>query len=434
MDLISFLFGLLFGISILIWRQNYFNQRLKQILVSFPSHQDEIPSLSSLSLLRRELSQLHQDKATLNQEIQEWEDLVNFAPIGYLQVDQENQLLYCNHQAKELLNINRWKSGQIRLLLELVRSYELDQLIENTRKTQKKQEIEWVYYTTNFEPIQEKKELNSLALKAISFPLTEQQVGVFLISQQPLVDLSRSRDRAISDLTHELRTPLTAIYLVAETLEKRLTPPDQDWVKQMLKEITRLIQLAQEWLEISQISENPSQNLHFEMIELRELIDSVWKSIKPIADQKEIKIEISGLEKIELEGDHNRLTQVFINLFDNSIKHSLKQGIVKLLINNHSLISENDSVEINIIDSGEGFKTEDLPYIFERLYRGDTSRQRQSNLSQDQALITQGSGLGLAITQNIIQAHQGIINAQNHPETKGAWLKIILPLKQPIIN
>jgi len=430
MDAISFLIGLLLGLGICVWRQIYFDQKLKQMLASVSPDQEEIPSLSNLSLLRRELTQLHLQLDTLNQQIQEWEDLVDISPIGYLQVDQENQLLWCNEEAKQLLNIDRWKPGQIRLLLELVRSYELDQLIEYTRKSQKRQEVEWTYYTTNFEPLQEKKEVNSLVLRGISFPLPQKQVGVFLISQQPLVNLTRSRDRAISDLTHELRTPLTAIYLVAETLERRLKPPEQDWVKQMLKEITRLTQLAQEWLEISQISENPSQNLHFEIVELRGLIESVWQILTPIANQKAIDLEISGLEKVELEGDPNRLTQVFINLLDNSIKHSPEQGILQIIINYDTLINKNDSVEINIIDSGEGFRQEDLPYIFERLYRGDTSRQRQSNFNEDQPPIRQGSGLGLAIAQNIIQAHQGSIKAQNNPQTKGAWLTVILPLKQ----
>lgn len=429
MDIFSLILGLLLGLGICVWRQRKFDQRLKQMLASVSPTQEEIPSLSTFSLLRRELSQLHLQCQTLNQQIQEWEKLINLAPIGYLRVDQENQLLWCNTQAQQLLNIDRWKPEQIRLLLELVRSYELDQLIENTRKHQTSQTIEWTYYTTNFAPTQEKREVNSLALKGVSFPLLQKQVGVFLLNQQPLVNLSQSRDRSISDLTHELRTPLTAMYLVAETLEKRLTPPEQDWVKQMLKEITRLTHLAQEWLEISQISENPSQNLYFEIIEIRELINSVWQILAPIAQQKEVNLEISGLEKIEIEADPQRLTQVLINLFDNSIKHSHCQGKVKVNLDFHSLIQNNDSIAIHIIDEGTGFKEEDLPYIFERLYRGDPSRTRQTNLQQDQPSMTQGSGLGLSIAQNIIEAHQGIIKAQNHPETKGAWLTIILPLQ-----
>jgi two-component system, OmpR family, phosphate regulon sensor histidine kinase PhoR len=430
MDIISLILGLLLGLGICVWRQRKFDERLKQMLASVSPNQEDIPSLSTFSLLRRELSQLHVQCQTLNQQIQEWENLINLAPIGYLQVDQENQLLWCNPQAQQLLNIDRWKPGQIRLLLELVRSYELDQLIENTRKSQNQQEIEWTYYTTNFEPTQDKRAVNSLALKGVSFPLSQKQVGVFLLNQQPLVNLSQSRDRSICDLTHELRTPLTAMYLVAETLEKRLTPPEQDWVKQMLKEINRLTHLAQEWLEISQINENPSQNLYFEIIEIRESINSVWQTVAPIAQQKGVNLEISGLEKIEIEADPQRLTQVLINLFDNSIKHSYPQGIVKVNINFYSLIQENDSIAINIMDEGTGFKEEDLPYIFERLYRGDPSRTRQSNLDQDQPSMRQGSGLGLSITQNIIEAHQGVIKAQNNHQTKGAWLTIILPIQQ----
>jgi two-component system phosphate regulon sensor histidine kinase PhoR len=79
-----------------------------------------------------------------------------------------------------------------------------------------------------------------------------------------------------------------------------------------------------------------------------------------------------------------------------------------------------------VIDSGLGFNASDLPYIFERLYRGDKSRVReqQNRVFSD----SDGSGLGLAIVEQIIQAHGGAIAAKNHPEIGGAWLEIILPV------
>ena len=83
---------------------------------------------------------------------------------------------------------------------------------------------------------------------------------------------------------------------------------------------------------------------------------------------------------------------------------------------------------INIIDSGSGFASADLPYVFNRIYRGDTSRQRPHYMQIEEELSTnQGSGLGLAIVKQIIQAHGGSVSAQNHPETGGAWLQIKLP-------
>jgi two-component system phosphate regulon sensor histidine kinase PhoR len=86
-------------------------------------------------------------------------------------------------------------------------------------------------------------------------------------------------------------------------------------------------------------------------------------------------------------------------------------------------------IQIDIIDSGTGFSESDLPHVFERLYRGDASRQRQPVTSKSSVALARssGSGLGLSIVQQIIQAHNGTIKASNHPETGGAWLQIKLP-------
>ena len=110
---------------------------------------------------------------------------------------------------------------------------------------------------------------------------------------------------------------------------------------------------------------------------------------------------------------------------DNAIKHSPYSGSIKIEVKTKSQAKENPTVEINIIDSGSGFAESELPLVFKRLYRGDPSRTRQS-LSRH----AQGSGLGLAIVEEIIAAHQGQVQAKNHPETGGGWLQIILPINK----
>ena len=98
-----------------------------------------------------------------------------------------------------------------------------------------------------------------------------------------------------------------------------------------------------------------------------------------------------------------------------------------------SLSPKQQFVDINIIDSGSGFSEQDLPFVFERLYRGDPSRVRNRTLSA-QSILAQsstmqaGSGLGLSIVEQIIQAHGGSVAAKNHPETGGAWIQLILPI------
>jgi two-component system phosphate regulon sensor histidine kinase PhoR len=426
---VVFLLGVAFGLSFHYWKQYRFKRQLAQILTASSDTTDLLTAMPSSSLVRREMAYLTQKCQALEEKLQTWQTLLEEAPIGYLQVDDENQLLWCNRAARQLLKLDRWQPGQIRLLLELVRSYELDQLIEQTRSSHTSQVQEWVYYPSYYatqENLLEQEK--SLAIKAWSFSLPQERVGVFLENRQSWVELSQSRDRAFSDLTHELRTPLTSIALVAEALQKRLSNPERRWVEQMLKETNRLMNLVQEWLDLSQLQNDPAQHLSYQSVELRELILAAWQSLAPLSRQKEIALTYCDTYLFLLQADQSRLTQVFLNLFDNAIKHSPVQSIIRVEVEPIDKL-EPDKILINIIDSGTGFNETDLPFVFERLYRGDSSRARYDYATQvTKTLSTRpGSGLGLAIAQQIIQAHKGSISARNHPETGGAWLQIRLP-------
>jgi two-component system phosphate regulon sensor histidine kinase PhoR len=438
MTFIAFILGVALGIGFYYWKQYQFKRQLAQILTASSDTADLMTSFPSSSLVRREMAYLNQKCQRLEGELQTWQTLLEEAPIGYLQVDEENQLLWCNQQARQLLRIDRWQAGQVRLLLELVRSYELDQLIEQTRSFQKPQVQEWVYYPTAYAVSDQGNlalsEESSLALKAFSYPLTQGKIGVFLENRQFLRELTRSRDQAFSDLTHELRTPLTSISLVAEALQKRLSNPERRWAEQMFKETNRLMNLIQEWLDLCELQEAPRQHLSYQSIELRQLIDAAWQTLAPLAQQKEITLVYCGPDSFYLQADKSRLTQVFLNLFDNGIKHSPSGGTIRVEIeivsqhreNNSTSEQEATDLQINIIDSGSGFCESDLPHVFDRLYRGDPSRARYS----DSAATRNGSGLGLSIVQQIIKAHGGSIAAKNHPETGGAWLQFRLPIRK----
>lgn len=432
----NFFLGLGLGLSIYAAQQYRFKQQLKKTLRSYSQDNDREVSLPLHSLIRRELSELDRQRQNLERDKRAWQELIEQAPIGYLQVDEENQLLGCNQTAKELLHIDSRRSLRVRLLLELVRSYDLDQLIEATRNSQRSQTKEWIFYYTRYvspqksewepnsvQPLQ--KVVESIALKGHGFPLSNQQVGVFIENRQPLVDLSQSRDRTFSDLTHELRTPLTSISLVAENLLRRLQDPERRWVEQMLQETNRLIELVQEWLDLTQLEAAPSKALKYETVKLYDLIQSVWQTLEPIAKRKQVSLVYSGNHHTVVSADRSRLIQVFLNLLDNAIKHNPpdKEILVQVSLCPPAQPDSAEQVKIDIIDSGQGFDASDLPHIFERLYRGDKSRTREQK-NNPQA---DGSGLGLAIVEQIVQAHGGAIAAKNHPQIGGAWLEIVLP-------
>jgi two-component system, OmpR family, phosphate regulon sensor histidine kinase PhoR len=442
MAAINFFLGLAVGIGIYAGQQYRYQRQLKKTLNSYGRNTDGDVSLPLHSLIRRELLDLDRQRRKLERDKQAWQELIEQAPIGYLQVDADNQLLDCNQAAKDLLKIDSRRSLRVRLLLELVRSYDLDSLIEETRNSQSQQEKEWTFYFTRYVlPQDTESETNtttssqriveSIALKGYGFPLSKQQVGVFIENRQPLVELSQSRDRTFSDLTHELRTPLTSISLVAENLLQRLKNPERRWVEKMLQETNRLIDLVQEWLDLTELKTAPERTLKYETIELHELIQSVWQTLEPIARRKNVTLTYSGDSSITLSGDRSRLIQVFLNLLDNSIKHNPPDKEILVQVTPHSLDNSLpiEQIKIDVIDSGTGFNASDLPHIFERLYRGDKSRQREQENNPPR--FSDGSGLGLAIVEQIIQAHGGAIAAKNHPTLGGAWLEIFIPIRQP---
>ncbi len=423
--ILGLIIGLLLGAIFYFGQQYRLKKELAKTLTFSPDIRDLMPTLSVSSLVYREMSYFNKWRQQQEKALNDWQMIASQAPLGFLWIDAENRLLWCNQAAQILLQIDRWQPQEIRLLLELVRSYELDQLIEATRSTQQAQQQEWIYYPKTY-PIETQNQQNlsqkpkSTALKGYGLPLSCGEIGIFIENRQPLRELSQSRERALSDLTHELRTPLTAISLLAETLEKRLGPPESRWSGQISQEVNHLMTLIQEWLDLSQLQEDPSQHLHVERLSLQILVTDAWTTLEPLAQQKKITLAYRETEPCELEGDRLRLTQVFLNLLDNSLKHSPQPGEIQINVS-----YQGENVQIDLIDQGSGFAEVDLPHVFERLYRGDVSRTRRT--SENELRFRQGSGLGLAIVQQIIQAHQGSIIAQNHPKTGGAWLQVLLP-------
>lgn len=427
--LISTVSGLLVGAgSCYVWHESSVKRQLQQVLAVMESAVDrEDISLPIVSQLRRRAIISQKQQAQLQQQLFGWQSLLQEAPIGYLQLDADNQVLWCNQTAQSLLQINKWDAGKASLLLELVRSYELDRFIDRIRSqsdaerasNQVANQLIWQFHFG----YQEAADSQSIWLKANVIPLADGAMAIFVESQQDRVDAATAQERWLGDLAHEIRTPLTSIYLLAETLQAKVTPDLTRWADRILKETNRSIDLVQHFSELSRLETPGTQNLRLGSVDLIRLIDDVWHTLAPIAAQKQIEFSCTGLPQLGLELDIARFTQVLINLFDNSIKYCPDRGQISIDI---QLIGSN-RVEIDFFDDGSGFTQTDLPYIFDRLYRGDVSRQRLPTNNSNFDAHTTGSGLGLAIVRQIILAHQGSIVANNHPITGGAWFKIILP-------
>ncbi|MEM1311448.1 MAG: HAMP domain-containing sensor histidine kinase, partial [Cyanobacteria bacterium P01_H01_bin.153] len=377
--------------------------------------------------------------------------LLQQAPVGYLEVDDENQLLWINALACEMLDIpvvnslGSSSSGQPRrLLLELVRSFELDQLIEKTRRAQQSCQQDWTLNLVSPDPINPNEGV-AHPLRGYGIPLAERHVGIFLENRQEAETLVRQRDRWTSDVAHELKTPLTSIRLVAETLRERVDPAAQKWLDRLLNEILRLGNLVEDLLNLSRLERSGGTGLALKPVELPRLILAAWQSLEPLADIKQVQVAYQGPSDLIVQLDEALMHRVFINLIDNAIKYSPHEGTiyVKAEFENDSTLKNGESTSsqqlcVDIIDEGQGFQESDLPYIFNRFYRADSARTR---LLESPAQLgsepppdfvdsgNNGTGLGLAIAQQITEAHGGVLQAYNHPETGGGWLRIILKTK-----
>jgi two-component system, OmpR family, phosphate regulon sensor histidine kinase PhoR len=359
-------------------------------------------------------------KKALEQEIAAWQHVIQQAPVGYLQVDEENRLYFCNAQACELLGI-RGCEGNLdhqKLLLQLVRSYELDKLIEETRSSQQSLQTQWVFHPVIDDPLFP-VELSDRPLKGRSVVLANGHIGIFIEDRQEATKMAQQRDRWAADVAHDLKTPLTSIRLIAETLQSKLEPPLRTWIDRLLNEAIRLSDVVQDLLDLGQVDMGMPLKLNLKTFDLVELIQSAWQSLEPLASKHRIRLEYEGENSILIEADQSRIYRMMMNLLENSIKHSPSLQIVLVKVD---LAIALNYLEIQVIDSGDGFPEEVLPHVFDRFFQGEQTRSRSD--------WQHGSGLGLAIVRQIVQSHKGAIAVANHPETSGAWITVTLPIQK----
>lgn len=388
-------------VSSLVWMQR--ERRLRSEI------EHELPAgdnnLTLALRLRQALADSEVSRYKSEQRLQECKTILQVAPIGYLLLDRDNQLVEYNASAAAFLDIRDCWSAQ-GMLLDHMHSEELNELVLKARQTHATHKHQWTLAT----------EIREIAVTGTAVCLHSEQVCVFIEDRSEVDRLLQQRDRWVGDVAHELKTPLTSIRLVAELVLPRIDQAQRSWVERLLREVHRLEMLIQDLLDLSQW-EAGSEELFYEPgVDLVRLIKETWSSLEPLAARRDTLMEWQGPSTAVVWGDESRLYRALLNLLDNAIKYNPPHEpfYIRLGI-------EEEWVHLEIIDHGPGFPPKDLERVFERFYRADPARARQ----------TGGTGLGLAIVRQIVEAHHGTILARNHPETGGAWLSIDLPINIP---
>lgn len=210
------------------------------------------------------------------------------------------------------------------------------------------------------------------------------------------------RKRLISDISHEIRTPLNVLQNNFEAMIDGVCPVTQERLSRLNDEIIRFGKLLNNLEKLKEF-ESESLKLNFHSINLINLMENLLNDFQMEAEKKHIDLKLTKEENLNyfILGDSDKLKQVFINLVNNAIKYIKEFG--EITIN----IYKKEKIYVEIIDNGIGIKKEDLPFIFERLYRGDKSRHE-----------TEGSGIGLTIAKSILTLHSATIEVESE-EGKG---------------
>ncbi|MCT4545318.1 MAG: ATP-binding protein [Vallitalea sp.] len=228
------------------------------------------------------------------------------------------------------------------------------------------------------------KELSELAnsIKELARQLSEQE---------------ELRKRLSNDISHELRSPLAVLRSQIEALMDGVLEPSPERLAKLNDEIVRMTKLINDLNELS-VVESEYLRLNMAKVDIKEELSAVIDSFIPLMESKNIKMEKKLDSHVFIQGDKDRLKQIFVNLLTNAYKYTNEGGEIII-----SLRKKDDKAIISFKDSGIGIKEEDLSYIFQRFYRGDESRSRK----------TGGAGIGLSIVKELVKAHNGIITVDS---------------------
>ena len=244
---------------------------------------------------------------------------------------------------------------------------------------------------------------------------TDDEIGEMVVSfnqtLERLESLFTSQQRFLADVSHELRTPLTVIKGNVD-LMRHMKEADEESLSSIDQEAGRLTRLVGGLLMLAQ-AESGKLALNFAPVELDLLLTEVFTEMRVLASSK-VRVHLNDIDQVMVNGDRDRLKQVFLNLISNAIQYTPAGGEIFL-----SIRKLGDQARVIVRDTGPGIPAEDLPHIFDRFYRAEKSRTRSK---------TSGFGLGLSIAHWIVEHHGGQIKVESK-EGKGTtfviWLNIL---------
>lgn len=233
-------------------------------------------------------------------------------------------------------------------------------------------------------------------VKTIQKQNRELQVSIEQLSEEKQ-KTSRMKDEFTANASHELKTPLTSISGYAELIENDIAKPEdvKVFASKIHKEANRLLSIANDIMTLSKLDEPGGSTLDLsEDVELWKISSSCIEELTLSANKKNIQLSLDGDPAADIKGNSKLIFEMVYNLVDNAIRYTEPGGRVNILVEPRA---------ITVKDTGIGIPEESLPRVFERFYRVDKSRSKE----------TGGTGLGLAIVKHIAEVHKATIDLKS---------------------
>lgn len=228
-------------------------------------------------------------------------------------------------------------------------------------------------------------------------------ISIYLTNRtiKPIKDSFEKQKQFIADASHELKTPLAIIRTNTSVIlsNKDDTVNNQiKWINYINNQTERMAKLIDEMLSLAKL-DTGKELIKFSTFDLSKLLNNILLTFEAVIFENKIELETNILNDVFLKGDKESIKKVCIILLDNAIKYTNKDGKIYVDLN-----LDKNKIRLKVRNTGEGIKKEDLNKIFERFYRVDTSRARE----------TGGYGLGLSIAKSIVESHNGRIYAESN--------------------